>query len=326
MNEIAIALMPIINTLFTELWKIVWPIFEGVKEWLTNTGNVKIMTEGIKSAFEGVKEFVTPIFEMLKNLAMDLMPVISSLWDKIYPVIVSVKDIIVEIVGSIGSLISKLFEGNQEFTTMEKTIGIIATAVGGFYLTMKAIQFTQLAINKATAIYEGIQKGIQAVKIVIAGLNSKEEASLGRRILLGIREAAAQALKAVAQVTGMSAATLGVAAGIALAAGAAAALYFNSQEQKAKGNDVYSEGGYGKRTLLGPEGAIQLNDRDDVIAGTDLFNKNKKGGGGGDNNAVVAELQRVSSLLQQILGKEGVVMIDGNKVGTTLALSNYKQQ
>jgi len=166
--------------------------------------------------------------------------------------------------------------------------------------------------------------GIQAIKVTIAGLNAKEEASLGRRILLGIREAAAQALKAIAQVTGMSAATLGVAAGIALAAGAAAAIYFNSQEQKVKGNDVYSEGGYGKRTLLGPEGAIQLNNKDDVIAGTDLFKKNQGGGGGGD--AVVAELQRVSSLLQAILSKEGAVMIDGNKVGTTLALSNYKQQ
>jgi hypothetical protein len=224
-----------------------------------------------------------------------------------------------------GSLISKLFSGNKEFTTMEKTIGIIAAAVGGFYLTMQAIKAAQYAINKATLIYQGIMGGIQAIKVVIAGLNAKEEASLGRRILLGIREAAAQALKAIAQVTGMSAVTLGIAAGVALAAGAAAALYFNSQEQKIKGNDVYSEGGYGKRTLLGPEGAIQLNNKDDVVAGTDLFKKNQ-GGGGGGSDAVVAELQRVSSLLQAILSKEGAVMIDGNKVGTTLALSNYKQQ
>jgi hypothetical protein len=325
MNKIATALMPIVNTLFTELGAIVGPIFEKVEHWLTDSNNIKLVTEGIRNTFQGIKDFVTPIFEMLGKLAMDLMPVIEAIWNKIYPIIVSVKDTIVEIIGSMGSLIGKLFEGNKEFTSMEKTIGIIAAAVGGFYLTMKAIKMTQLAINKATAIYEGIQKGIQAVKVVIAGLNSKEEASLGRRILLGIREAAAQALKAIAQVTGMSAATLGIAAGVALAAGAAAALYFNSQEQKVKsGNDVFAEGGYGKRTLLGPEGAIRLNDKDDIVAGTDLFKKNQGGGGGGD--AAVAELQRVSSLLQAILSKEGVVMIDGNKVGTTLALSNYKQQ
>jgi len=325
MNKIATTLMPVINALFTELWSIVWPIFEGVEKWLTDSNNVKMMTDGIKNTFAGIKEFVTPIFEMLYKLAQDLMPVISAAWDKIYPVIVTIKNTIVEIIGSMGSLIGKLFEGNTEFTAMEKTIGIIASAVGGFFLTMKAIKAAQYAINKATLIYQGIMGGIQAIKVVIAGLNSKEEASLGRRILLGIREAAAQALKAIAQVTGMSAVTLGIAAGVALAAGAAAALYFNSQEQKIKGNDVYSEGGYGKRTLLGPEGAIQLNNRDDVVAGTDLFKKNQNSGGGSDA-AVVAELQRVSALLQQILGKEGVVMIDGNKVGTTLALSNYKQQ
>jgi hypothetical protein len=34
-----------------------------------------------------------------------------------------------------------------------------------------------------------------------------------------------------------------------------------------------SGGGDGKRTLLGPEGAIQLNDKDTVIAGTNLFDK-----------------------------------------------------
>jgi len=38
------------------------------------------------------------------------------------------------------------------------------------------------------------------------------------------------------------------------------------------GDDVMSPG-YGKRTLFGPEGAIQLNNKDTVIAGTDLFKK-----------------------------------------------------
>jgi hypothetical protein len=38
------------------------------------------------------------------------------------------------------------------------------------------------------------------------------------------------------------------------------------------GDDVMSPG-YGKRTLFGPEGAIALNNKDTVIAGTDLFKK-----------------------------------------------------
>jgi len=42
-------------------------------------------------------------------------------------------------------------------------------------------------------------------------------------------------------------------------------------------DDMFSPGGnisgYGKRTLFGPEGIIQLNNKDTVIAGTDLFKK-----------------------------------------------------
>jgi hypothetical protein len=37
-----------------------------------------------------------------------------------------------------------------------------------------------------------------------------------------------------------------------------------------KGNDIVSAG-YGKRTLLAPEGVITLNNKDTVIAGTKLF-------------------------------------------------------
>jgi hypothetical protein len=40
------------------------------------------------------------------------------------------------------------------------------------------------------------------------------------------------------------------------------------------GDDVVSPG-YGKRTLFGPEGAIALNDKDTVIAGTNLFDGTK---------------------------------------------------
>ncbi len=45
----------------------------------------------------------------------------------------------------------------------------------------------------------------------------------------------------------------------------------------AKADDMFSPGdnqaGYGKRTLMAPEGAIALNNKDTVIAGTNLFKK-----------------------------------------------------
>ena len=84
--------------------------------------------------------------------------------------------------------------------------------------------------------------------------------------------------------------------------------------------------GYGKRTLMAPEGAIALNDKDTVIAGTDLG-----GGGGGrstgiDIGPLVAEMQNVRAILQQILAKEGSVYIDSTKAGTAFAVGASKLQ
>ena len=62
---------------------------------------------------------------------------------------------------------------------------------------------------------------------------------------------------------------------LALAAIGAGIGYLSSQSKQA--NDMVSPGGggsgYGSRTLFGPEGAIALNNKDTVIAGTNLFTK-----------------------------------------------------
>ena len=124
--------------------------------------------------------------------------------------------------------------------------------------------------------------------------------------------------------------TFGV--GVAIAIAAATAGYFaikaltgggSSSGEAAIADDMFSEGGYGKRTLLGPEGAIKLNDKDDIVAGTDLFDKQGTSGGGGMSGA---KLDKITNLLERILSKEGGVYIDGNKVGATIALTNYEQQ
>jgi hypothetical protein len=63
-----------------------------------------------------------------------------------------------------------------------------------------------------------------------------------------------------------------VGAALAAAAIAGGIAYLYSQSKDA--NDMVSSPGYGKRTLYGPEGAIRLNDKDTVIAGTNLFEGN----------------------------------------------------
>jgi hypothetical protein len=99
-----------------------------------------------------------------------------------------------------------------------------------------------------------------------------------------------------------------------------------------KGNDIMSFGdnttGYGKRTLFGPEGAIQLNNKDTVVAGTNL-------GGGSNSQSVspsidlkplIERMAAVENILTQIFNKEGNVYLDGTKVGTAMAVSTYRVQ
>lgn len=67
---------------------------------------------------------------------------------------------------------------------------------------------------------------------------------------------------------------VGIALGTGLAIASIAGMY-QSLNKATQGNDIISPGsGYGKRTLLAPEGAIALNDKDTVIAGTKLFRGN----------------------------------------------------
>jgi len=91
-----------------------------------------------------------------------------------------------------------------------------------------------------------------------------------------------------------------------------------------------SGGGYGNRTLLGPEGAIALNNNDDVIAGTDLFKKgndvSSEGGGstkmggkgsmsvGSDMSSVVAAINSLGAKVEAMANRPINVGMDGKKV------------
>jgi predicted XRE-type DNA-binding protein len=78
--------------------------------------------------------------------------------------------------------------------------------------------------------------------------------------------------------------------------------------------------------VSGKKGTYQLDKNDTVVAGTDLG-----GGGGGrstgiDIGPLVAEMQNVRAVLQQILAKEGSVYIDSTKAGTAFAVGASKLQ
>ena len=104
-------------------------------------------------------------------------------------------------------------------------------------------------------------KSMAAIEAVLVGFQTIKN-SLKKKELQ--TEAAITTVRAIANP---AVAIAGLAAG-AIVAGATAAYMM-------KGNDIVSEGanasGYGNRTLFGPEGAIALNNKDTVIAGTNLF-------------------------------------------------------
>jgi hypothetical protein len=122
----------------------------------------------------------------------------------------------------------------------------------------------------------------------------------------------------------------GLVAGLAAGASVAALGY-----KFLKGNDIMSAGkgknGYGKRTLLAPEGAIALNDKDTVIAGTDLGGKGKQQTQQSSSPSInmqpmIDKLAAVESVLNQILNKSSDVYMDSTKVGTALNISSVQVQ
>jgi hypothetical protein len=65
----------------------------------------------------------------------------------------------------------------------------------------------------------------------------------------------------------------------------------------ATGDDMLSPpSGYGSRTLIGPEGAIQLNNKDTIIAGTNLFDKSSSGNDSTNARATVPAKSSVDNV------------------------------
>jgi hypothetical protein len=117
---------------------------------------------------------------------------------------------------------------------------------------------------------------------------------------------------------------IGPALGAAAAAGVAAAGFGLLNSQKA--DDMISEGGYGNRTLLSPEGAIKLNDKDTIIAGTNLGGGEKSGNISQviDLTPMITAINEVKASIDRLYSKETSISMDGKKVGTTLTQGSYK--
>jgi len=177
------------------------------------------------------------------------------------------------------------------------------------FIVDKATLAFQYAKTAATAVYNG----------VLALGNSIKKKGL----LASIADMAMKAFSSLSAIP-----FIGPILGIA---GAAAALglgymYYN------KADDMMSPGagagGYGSRTLTGPEGAIALNNKDTVIAGTDLFAPSKPTiQAPAPVTNVVQDNSKMEALLTTMVNKpDPVIEMAGDKLGTAVSKYAYSTQ
>ena len=145
-------------------------------------------------------------------------------------------------------------------------------------------------------------------------------------LIYDIGSAAMSAIAAIMKSIGQFLGPFAIPIALAAGAGVAAVGY-----KFLKGNDVMSPGnktsGYGERTLFGPEGAIQLNNKDTVIAGTNLFDGTAQATSPSvsiNMAPLVNEMQAVKAVLVQILNKDSNVYLDGAKVGRGISMASSK--
>jgi hypothetical protein len=290
-------------------------------------------------AGQSVQERFTASIEKLKE-------VFVSLVEPLMPVL----DVFAEIAGVVSALVAGPMGQILKFAA---TLAKYLLPVYGLYKGILAIQSANVAVSRIAAIIEagrlttlqraviarGEENAISKISIFFAKtklfftnaeyraqvLNNAQIAinntltKIGNSfkkggLMYSIGEAAVNAIAAtmkfLGRILGPFAIPLAIAAGAAI--GAAGYKFL-------KGNDVMSQG-YGKRTLMAPEGAIQLNDKDTVIAGTDLGGGTQQSSGGGSVNMapLVAELQAIKTLLNTVLNKEGTISINGTTVATAI--------
>ena len=269
---------------------------------------------------ENMNKSIAKLKEAFVSIAAPLMQIVSPIVDLLVPafellsyILVPISatfqgiaDTVLYIVDSVSGFYDMLTGANTELSLMQTIVGAIAITYG-------LIATYNAAAAATSAIRAAMEKNSEKSLI-------KQGFIMAKNLLIAIAEA-------VAKITGASAATLGIAAGIALAAGATAYAFLST-----KGNDVMSPGentsGYGKRTLMGPEGAIALNNKDTVIAGTDLFKKgddvvSKPAG----SVNMVQDNSKMEKLLERALNRpDPVIEMSGDRLGTAVGKYAYSIQ
>jgi len=307
-------------------------------EQLANLYGQQNTQEKFAAAVEKLKEIfvsiATPILQIISpfmDLVTTILPAVNFLLQPILGTIKFIGESFQFFVGGvkeafsylsfIGDLVSPIYESIKGMVENSTVLSTTFEVIGGILKFIVGMLTTAYLIEQGRLLISKLTNKEKKVGLIFS---LREKAATVANFLLEIGKAAITAFTSVAKIP-----IIGPALGIAAAAGAAALGY-----SYLKGNDVMSPGdgsGYGKRTLMGPEGAIALNNKDTVIAGTNLFDGGKEKMEASQNNNIsinitplIERMSAVENVLIQILNKEGDVYIDGAKVGKTVALATSR--
>ena len=215
---------------------------------------------------------------------------------------------------------------------IEKLQGALVDLAAGPLGTIANIFTTILENAYLLGGVMGILGGVQIIKAIsgfqgmLGILKDIKKVSKSTMVINAASAAIANPFKALAGLAVAGAAVGGV---LALA----------NRGEKA---DDYMSPGYGKRTLSTPEGTIAFNDKDTIVAGTNLeqnsvINKPTTNSMVSNNNTtqtitpvnnarMESELGAIKKVLENIATKEGTVSMNGTKFGTVTAMNTYQIQ
>jgi hypothetical protein len=225
---------------------------------------------------------------------------------------------------------------NAAIEKLQDLIGnLVAGPVGWFLETLTAILPLVTYIAAGFATIYALSKGMMLFeKLKLGFLVGQKAAGMGynsiliaRQVLMSGELAKAVGIAAAYAIANPIQALIGL--GVAAAAGA---LIYSLT----KADDMVSPG-YGKRTILSPEGSIALNDKDTIIAGTNLGGGGEtisppiSSSGGGetispsiDLTPMIVAINQVKASIDRLYSKDSTIQMGAKTVGTTLSQTSTK--
>jgi hypothetical protein len=234
-------------------------------------------------------------------------------------------DILVQIL-NVANLILQPFTLLANFIKESTAASLTFLGVLG---AIYAIKNRTFLVDKATVAIAGVKRIYAATEIGQLGIIQSIKS---RGFFKTLAEAAMTAFKSVASIPFV---------GPVLGAAAADTAVGLGMKLFSKGDDVISPG-YGKRVLSTPEGSISLNNKDTIVAGTDLGGKPADTTLGSkpseslnkgksemvvpqiDLTPMIMAINEVRSAVDRLYSKDQSINMDGKKVGTTLVQGSYK--